>query len=763
MKSLLLSLLAFFPAFHAAAAGWHGGSLKGLVVDAATNTELSGVLVRLSGAGERTAASNELGLFNFEDLPAAEYTVTLSLVGYESASQTVRVSDHQTSNIKFELKVRNFELADVEVSIQNSRPLTTLSQVDLQTRPINSAQDILRFVPGLVIAQHAGGGKAEQIFLRGFDIDHGTDIALSVDGIPVNMVSHAHGQGYADLHFLIPELVERVDFQKGPYYASVGNLCTAGYVKFRTPDALRSNFLTLEGGQFDTYRTAAGIDLLGQRAASQGTSAYVAGETMFTNAYFDSPQNFKRINLFGKIRQAYDEGKVITLSVSRFSSSWLASGQIPERSVKSGRISPFGAIDPTEGGRTSRLHVNLEHSAALSANTVIKNQFYLSRYTFELYSNFTFFLEDPVNGDQIRQKEDRTLSGYNGALIHDLTLAGRPLHLENGVQLRYDDIRDDELSHTRARLITLNRLALGDVQEIDFAAYSDANWALTKRFNLNLGLRFDQFHFSYNDKLDSTQALFLTQAKAILNPKLNLNYRITEAVTLYAQAGSGFHSNDTRVVVREQAENTLSRAAGCEAGLLLKPFPDLLLSASAWQLDLEQEFVYVGDAAVVEPSGKSRRRGVDVSVRWQAAPWLYFDADYNFTRPRATGEPEGARYIPLAPTQTSIGGLTLTTKKGFSGSLRYRYLADRPANEDNSLVAEGWFLLDALASYTPVWKNRKSPLEFRLSAQNLTGVLWKEAQFATESRLFDEPAPVTEIHYTPGTPFFLKGGLTLRF
>ncbi|MCC7504679.1 MAG: TonB-dependent receptor [Saprospiraceae bacterium] len=757
----VLHLLFFLCAPHWLLA--HGGTLKGLVTDAQTNTELPGATVRIAEPALSTA-TNELGMFSFNDLPAGEYAVTVTLIGYAAQTRTVRVSDHESAELKFELQLKGLSLSDAEIAAPRARPLTSLSQVDIQARPINSAQDILRYVPGLVIAQHAGGGKAEQIFLRGFDIDHGTDIALYADGIPVNMVSHAHGQGYADLHFIIPELIQRVDFQKGPHYANIGNLGTAGYVKFETPDALRDNFLRLEAGQFDHYRGVAAVNLLGKRAAARGTSAYVAGETMFQNGYFEAPQDFKRLNLFAKFRQAYDDGKVLTFSVSRFRSSWLASGQVPERAVRSGQIGPFGAIDPSEGGQTGRINLNLEHLMPLDGRTVLKNQFFLSQYDFELYSNFTFFLNDPVNGDQIRQRENRTMSGYNGYIARETALAGQPLYLEGGVQLRYDEVHDNELSRTTGRVFTRERVQLGDVQELNLGIYADANWQLSERFSAGLGLRFDQFHFSYHDKLDSTTGAFTQKGKNIINPKLNLKYALSDRWSVYAQAGSGFHSNDARVILQAANENILPRALGYEAGVQIKPFDGLLLSLAAWQLDLEQEFVYVGDEGIVEPGGKTRRQGLDVSLRWQPTPWLLFDADYNYTRPRATEASEGENYIPLAPLHTSIGGITLRNRSGLNASVRYRYLADRPANEDNSLVAEGFFLLDAQLAYAPVRRNGQSPVEFSLGAQNLANTLWKEAQFETTSRLPGESAEgVTEIHYTPGTPFFIKGGVTLRF
>ncbi|MBL7809485.1 MAG: TonB-dependent receptor [Saprospiraceae bacterium] len=754
--TLLLSFFCFCLNLSALKAA-HGGTLNGIVVERENMLEIAGATVRLMPLNQQHV-TNELGAFSFSDLPGGQYTLIVQCLGFQADTQTVVIKDHESFYLKVALRTVSLQLSDVEVNIQQAKPLSTLSQIDLKTRPLNSTQDMLRFVPGLVIAQHAGGGKAEQIFLRGFDIDHGTDIALSADGMPVNMVSHAHGQGYADLHFVIPELVEKIDFQKGPYYANVGNLGTAGYVKFHTQDVLPQSFVKLEAGQFDTYRSVAALDLLGAKAAARGAHAYVAGETLFSNGYFDAPQDFKRINVMGKFRQVMDDGKLLTLSVSHFTSNWLASGQIPERAVRSGLIGRFGAIDPTEGGSTSRTNVNLEHSVAVTNKTLVKNQFFWSKYDFELYSNFTFFLEDAVNGDQIRQKENRNITGYNGSVIHEMQWLNRPLRLEAGAQVRYDQVNDVELSKTQRRVNTLQQLALGDVQELNLGLYADAHWKLSPRLDANLGMRFDQFHFAYADQLDSIDQ-YPSKGKSIASPKLNLNYALHPKISLYAQAGTGFHSNDTRVILQQNAEQILPRAIGYELGAMVKPWDRLLLSASAWQLDLEQEFVYVGDAGIVEPSGQSKRQGFDLSVRWEIAPWLMLDADYNYTHPRATEEPEGQQYIPLAPIHTSIGGLLFTSPKGFNAGLRYRYLADRPANEDYSLTADGWWLWDAQIGYAPKGK----ALEAVISVQNLANTEWKEAQFETESRLRDEAEPVSEIHYTPGTPFFVKAGLVFKF
>ena len=575
------------------------------------------------------------------------------------------------------------------------------------------------------------------------------------------MVSHAHGQGYADLHFLIPELVRGVDFAKGDYDASAGDFATAGHVNFNTATALNQSMVKLEGGQFDTWRAVTALDLLGDAAKAKSQNAWLASEYYFSNGYFDSPQDFTRFNLMGKYTGLVGENQSVTASFSTFKSKWNASGQIPLRAIAdptgaSGSITRFGAVDNTEGGETSRTNLNLVFMKNLGKRSFLKNQVYYVKYDFELYSDFTFFLNDPVNGDQIRQKEDRSIIGYNGTWSKEATIGGKRLTTDLGLQVRYDEMDDTELSRTKIRRITTAPLALGDIQEGNAGAFVDATLELSPRWKLNAGLRYDQFIFIYLNKLDT---LFnqKSQTKGTLSPKLNLFFDASKTVRFYANSGIGFHSNDARVVVAQDGQQILPKAYGLEAGILLKPVPSLLLNASVWRLDLEQEFVYVGDEAVVEPSGKTKREGIDFSARWQVARWLYADLDLNLTKPRAKGEPKGEDYLPLAPTLTAIGGLTAQAKNGLFGSLRYRHIGDRPANEDNSTVAEGQFVVDAVAGF------KKPKYEITVSAQNLLNTEYNDAQFDTTSQLKGESAPVTELHFTPGSPFFLKAGVSFFF
>lgn len=645
-------------------------------------------------------------------------------------------------------------LPSVTVSMDPGQQLSAISKADIALRRINNSQEVLRIVPGLFIGQHAGGGKAEQIFLRGFDIDHGTDINITIDGMPVNMVSHAHGQGYADLHFVIPELIENVQFKKGPYHAEKGNFATTGHVDFRTRNVLRQDMLKLEAGMFDTYRGVAMLNVLSEKMQQKGHSAYVASEYMFTGGYFDNPQDFNRLNLFGKYYGRLNARNTLDVSASTFRSSWNASGQIPERAVNEGLISFFGAIDANEGGETGRTNVNVQLLTELKNGNRLKNQLYYTAYDFELYSNFTFFNVDSINGDQIKQKEKRSLMGYNGSFTN-VRYAGKiKLTSEIGATVRYDRNTNSELSRTKNRTQIITPLKLGNINELNTGVYIDETIRLDEKFSINAGLRWDGFYVSYLDKLNNNT---LSKAqKGMLSPKLNFYYYPNERTSIYLTTGRGFHSNDTRVVVQTGGREISPAAYGADLGIILKPARNLLLNIAAWYLYLEQEFVYVGDEGIVEPSGKTRRQGLDVSIRYEPIKRLFIDADLNYCRARAIGEPKGANYIPLAPVLTSTGGLTYKTNMGLNGSIRYRYMYNRPANEDKSVVAKGYFINDLVVNYT------KPKYELSLTVQNIFNVKWKETQFDTESRLKNEPQPVSEIHFTPGTPLFIKFGVIVN-
>ena len=721
--------------------------ISGKVYDAQTEEALIGASI-FNKNGALHTHSNAFGDFTLEEVKSGD-TLLITYLGYEPFEFAV---SNDREDLRIAMAPSGLQLDQITIT-SDLDLISTIANADIKLNPINSSQDILRKVPGLFIAQHAGGGKAEQIFLRGFDIDHGTDIQITADGLPVNMVSHAHGQGYADLHFLIPETIEKVDFGKGPYYTDKGNFTTAGYVDFQTYDRIEKSTVKLEGGRFNTARLMGMIDLV--KDAKGGTDAYLATEYLATDGPFDASQNFERFNLFGKMYTQLNENNALKLQASTFTSRWDASGQIPIRAIESGQIGRFGAIDSTEGGQTSRTNLSLTHQAVLGERDFIESQFYFSYYDFELYSNFTFFLNDSINGDQIRQRESRNIYGFSSDYTRLLSRNKGELLLKSGAGFRFDNVRGNELSRSRNRRETISGLALGDVNEANAFAYTGLEWEVGK-WSVQPGLRLDYFRMQYYDQL---QTLYSNQGEqtSFLSPKLNVVYSPNTEMQLYLKSGRGFHSNDTRVVVAQRGRDILPAAYGFDWGAIFKPIPNLYVNVAYWYLFLEQEFVYVGDEAVVEPSGRSQRTGVDASLTYQLSDKLFIDAALNYANPRSLDEEDGEDYIPLAPTLTSIGGISYASQKGFSGSLRYRYVQDRAANEDNSVIAEGYFITDLNLNYD--WEN----FGIYVSIENLFNQDWREAQFDTESLLRGETEPVSEIHFTPGTPFFIRTGVAFNF
>jgi outer membrane receptor protein involved in Fe transport len=730
------------------------GGINGSIIDASSGQPLIGANITIEETGVGVA-TNEFGKFSIKNLKEGTYNVNISFIGFEKFGKKITVRSGQSTDFDVSLVPEALSLDDFEISQNLAQNASTISKIDIQLRPITTSQDVLKIVPGLFIAQHAGGGKAEQIFLRGFDIDHGTDIALSVDGMPVNMVSHAHGQGYSDLHFVIPETIERVNFDKGPYYASKGNLNTAGFADFQTKKRLNNNLFKIEGGQFGALRGVGMFNLLNAENIDE-PSLYLATEYSRTDGFFESSQHFNRFNALLKYHQRIAKDKTIEISASSFSSSWNASGQIPLRAIESGQISRFGAIDDTEGGETGRTNLNFNMITDLPDGGTVQNQVFLSKYDFKLVSNFTFFLNDPINGDQITQSESRNIYGSNNRYLNNWDLFGLKASTEFGAGFRFDQVDDIRLSRTLQRQTVLSDLSRGDIQETNAFVYAEEVLNFSKKIALTTGLRYDYFTFDYTNRLSLIYDRKV-ENKGILTPKLNLSIQAAKDLNFYIKSGIGYHSNDTRVVVAQNAQEILPKAYGIDFGTLWKPSSNLLVNLAIWRLNLDQEFIFVGDEGIVEAGGKTRRQGVDLTLRYQVSPRLYANLDANYTKPESVDNAEGENFIPLAPTFTSIGGLTYEAKTGFRASLRYRFLDDRAANEDYSVTAKGYFLLDAVINYSI------GAFDFGLSVENVFDTKWREAQFETESRLRNEANSVSEIHFTPGTPFQARLSVAVKF
>ncbi len=758
-KIFLFILFCAYPAWAKADSG-----VKGKVIDKATHEPIEGAIVT-DGVPNNIEITNKEGVFNLEHI--ASDSVIVALIGYEP--QKIKVENHKPLHV--ELEKGAISLKDVVITNSSTlKTYNTLTALDLNMLPVKSAQDLLRLVPGLFIAQHQGGGKAEQIFLRGFDADHGTDVNVTVDGIPVNMVSHAHGQGYADLHFLIPETVASYDFGKGPYYSDKGDFTTAGYVSYYTKNVLDQNMVKVEAGQFNTFRVMAMINLLSNKAMQKGQNLYVAGEGLYSNGGpFSLPEHFTRYNLFAKYNTKVGNSSKLTALVSTLSSGWRSAGEIPDRAVAEGYIpNRFGVLDSTQGGYTSRTNASIKLVTTLSHNWTIDNQVWYSHYFFNLISNFSYYYYYPVTGDEFRQRDIRDVGGYNGKVSKTTSVDNATFTSSAGIGLRYDNIPTNELDHTENGQF-LNYLQYGHAKELNTNAWLDETLR-TGKWLFNAGVRIDYYHFYYQNLaplVDTVASKTFTgqdpnAQKTIVSPKLSAEYTFNSNIQAYIKLGKGFHSNDARVVIANQGFEVLPAAYGADLGINWKPLPNLYINTAIWYLYLQQEFTFGQDlinqpGGPVSPSGATVRKGIDFSARYQLTKWLFANLNLNYANPRYADSAAGHNYVELAPTFTSTAGLDFRFKNGINGGISYRYLHNRAANSDYTLTARGYFITDLIINYR--WKR----YEAGVAIENLFNQAWDESQFEYVSQLKGENKPVDEVSYTPGVPFFAKFKLSVFF
>lgn len=634
----------------------------------------------------------------------------------------------------------NQEETPPTVEVTAPAPITASSTLsassrDVELRPLNRPGDVAEVMPGLFAVQHAGGGKANQYFVRGFDADHGTDIALSIDGVPVNMVSHAHGQGYADLHFLIPELVASVDARKGPYEAMDGDFATAGAIDMHLLDRVPESYVR---GTFGSFNTGRGLAVVG--ANRDETHGILAGEIYTTEGPFTHSENLQRYNLYGKVSTRW-RGLDLSLGGSAYGSGWDASGQNPLRAVEDGSLSYWGTEDTSQGGQSTRRQLWGHFFYAGDASS-LEGVAWMGTYNLNLYSNFTFFAVDPVNGDEIEQTDNRQFSGFDlhwqrvdpvGPLLFSTRVGtqGRQDLAETGL---YHDTARSRLSTTVDAEISEDRLGIYMREEVTWS-----RWA-----RLIGGVRFDHFDFSVNDHVGEGDGV---KDAMTISPKVNLIVNPTPWMSLFLNWGRGFHSNDARGVVRsEEPVTPLTTATGEEAGLLFHHSRWGQLALTGWMLDMEQETVWVGDEGTTELNGPTHRQGFDLSLRATPLSWLQADLDLNLAKATYTENAGNGGQVALAPTFTMAGGIGILHPSGFSGGARVRSIAARPATEDGSLEAEGWTILDAEVGYR--WRF----MQLQLQCDNLLNTPWKEVQFASDTRLKDEPEVVQDITFTPGWP-----------
>lgn len=655
------------------------------------------------------------------------------------------------------------ELEVPEVSVVGERPVAASSQQfipdkEILLQPQGRPAQALRLIPGFIAVEHSGGaGKADQYFLRGFDADHGTDIAFFIDNMPINLRTHGHGQGYTDLNFIIPETIEGIDVVKGTYHAEYGDFDTAGAVRFKTREVLEENVAQGGGGQFDTQRY-----LLMLSPTRDKVRTLLASEGYYTNGPFQNDNRYFRFNLLGKATMNPTVRSELSVTGSYNKANWNGSGEIPLRAVTNGTIDRFGSIDPSEGGTTERATGRVQYHYDTPTGGQFFADAYLMYYKLDLWTNFTFFLDNPVGGDGINQQDQRYM--YDGNLGYQQAgdLLGMRSVASAGVQLRNDTISNIRLGTQTKRLPT-GTIIQNAVEEASYSPYVKLDVQPTPWMRLAGGLRADYFTFDVRNLCDTCpQQSAGRKDSSQISPKGNLILGPWFNTELFLNYGTGFHSNDARSTVTGDS-SPLARAQGAEIGLRSKPWgPDHLeLFTTFWWLDLKSELVFVGDAGTTEARGPTRRYGVEVGGRGQVYGPLYFNGSFTWTH--AEFKDTGLA-IPLAPELTAYAALLLRWPEGLSSQLQMTYLGVRPLTEDRAIKAPSWLDFDLTERYQLPVKLSHGRLEAFLFVQNLFDTQWEQATFAFTSRLPNEPSGgVRDIHFVPGNPRFVMGGLAWYF
>lgn len=612
----------------------------------------------------------------------------------------------------------------------------------IEKRPLLRPAELLETVPGLIVTQHSGDGKANQYFLRGYNLDHGTDFATWVAGMPVNMPTHAHGQGYTDLNFMIPELVSRVLYTKGPYFAEDGDFASVGTARISYAEKLPANIATVTVGQFGYRRSV----LAGSPELGAGRLVYGL-EYQHADGQWQNPSHFHKFS--GVLRYAQgSSANGFNITAMTYRAGWNSTDQIPLRAVNDGALSRYGAIDPTDGGQSSRHSVSGEWRYS-KGDVTRTASFYVIGSTLNLFSNFTYFLNNPISGDQIEQTERRVVLGALTNQTWYSKVEGSQMWNTLGLQIRRDRLSPVALYNTQARQF-LSVTRADKVTITSIAPYFSNTVVWTDWLRSIAGMRADFYDFNVasNIALNSGNA-----RDSMISPKLSFIAGPWAKTEYFINYGRGFHSNDARGTTitvdpvsgaPAQRVDPLVRTIGYEAGMRSELSKGLTVSAAAWQLKQGSELLFVGDAGTTEPSRPSRRTGLEFLAQYLASPGISLDGSLALTRARFRDSDPAGNYIPGAPNQVASMGITVDAKSGWFGALRWRYFGQRPLVEDNSVRSGSTSLVNARLGYTFT-----KSLKVQLDGYNMFNRKNNDVDYFYQSKLAGDPAPVSDIHFHP--------------
>jgi len=751
-------------------------SVTGIVSDETGGTlPAASVVLRRQSGGSFEAVTNVQGVYEFVPVPAGRYQADFMLLNFATVRREITVPDEGMVRIDVMMhlalsaevtvagKSTFTNLADAErpaetlVGIAQSASQGAITGRQLDVRPIMRAGEVLETVPGVIISQHSGEGKANQYYLRGFNLDHGTDFATSVAGMPVNMPTHAHGHGYSDLNFLIPELVSGLQFSKGPYFADQGDFATAGAANINYVTELEQPIVRVGGGGEGFGRAFA--------AASPrvGSGRLLAAlEVEKNDGPWTRPDDYRKVN--GVVR--FSRGDTVngmTFTGMGYTSTWNSTDQVPLRAVGEGIIGRFGALDPSDGGDTYRYSGSFEWQRS-RGNAATKVTAYGIGYDLNLFSNFTFFLDDPVHGDQFHQADHRFVSGAKVTHRRLTRWQGRAVQNTVGVQLRNDDIATVGLYHTQARqLVGTTREDAVMQTSGGLFAQNEIEW--TPKLRTMAGVRGDGYRFN----VDAREPLNGGLAHAgLVSPKGGIVVGPFRGTEFYGNAGYGYHSNDARGATITVNPSTgeavdrvtpLARARGAEVGVRTVAIPHLQTTVALWKLDLDSELVFSGDAGTTESGRPSDRHGVEIANYYSPRPWLTFDADFAISRARFTDVDPAGREVPGAVENVISAGAALDGLHNVFGSVRVRYFGSRPLIEDNSIRSQPTTMVNLEGGY-----RFRPNIRLAVDVFNLLNAADSDIDYYYPSRLPNEaPDGVDDIHFHPALPRTARMTLMVGF
>jgi hypothetical protein len=632
----------------------------------------------------------------------------------------------------------------------------TVTKVQLDTRPISRPGEVLEFVPGLIVTQHSSNGKANQLFLRGFNLDHGTDFLTTVGGMQVNQRSHAHGQGYTDLNFLIPELLGSMRYKKGPYSAKEGDFSSAGAAYLDYVRVLPKTIAEYTVGRFNYHS----ILLAGSTKISDGNLLFGLKLKKYDGPW-DVKQNFRNFSLITRYSQGVpDNGFEVTAMAYKANGN--ATNQVAKRAIEGGAIGRFGSLNPSDSVNTSRYSLSSQWARKSELKVTRVNAYYV-RSELELNSDFTYFLNFPTAGDQIQQKEDRNTWGFNSSRSWFGNFSNREMENTVGFQTRYDNVNPISLSRTQGGVPIAKFDSNGNLQpdivrrdilnEYNISLYAENRMQWSPWLRSVIGVRNDFYHFAVDSNLEANSG---KKNDNMISPKLAFVFGPWGKTEFYLNGGGGFHSNDARGITQRVDPNAptvatrrvtpLVRTWGYEVGFRTGIVPGLQTTISIWQLHVDSELLFVGDAGSTVASRPSLRRGIEFTNYWRPVEWIVVDADLSLSRARFRGNDPIGNHIPGSMRRVASIGVSVDRNNWFGG-MRLRHFGPRPLIKDNSQVGSSSTLVNIRAGY-----RFAKYLQISLDVFNLIGSKPNDIAYFYESRLSGEAAPVADKHIHPAEP-----------